>query len=89
MGILPARTLERVAQLPLLQGIFPSQGLNPDLLHCRQILYHLSYQGSPRILEWIAPTMWVVIAFTERKDSDCKRRQYAWLSKKGLWDFKA
>ena len=26
----------------LLQGIFPSQGLNPDLLHCRQILYHLS-----------------------------------------------
>ena len=31
----------------LLQGIFPTQGLNPDLLHCRQILYHLSHQGSP------------------------------------------
>ena len=29
----------------LLQGIFPTQGLNPDLLHCRQILYHLSQQG--------------------------------------------
>ena len=35
----------------LLQGIFPTQGLNLGLLHCRQILYHLSYQGSPRILE--------------------------------------
>ena len=31
----------------LLQGIFPTQGLNPGLLHCRQILYHLSYQRSP------------------------------------------
>ena len=30
----------------LLQVIFPSQGSNPGLLHCRQILYHLSYQGS-------------------------------------------
>ena len=30
----------------LLQGIFPTQGLNPDLLHCRKILYCLSYQGS-------------------------------------------
>ena len=29
-----------------LQGIFPIQGLNPHLLHCRQILYHLSHQGS-------------------------------------------
>ena len=36
----------------LLQGIFPIQGSNPGLLHCRQILYHLSHQGSPRILEW-------------------------------------
>ena len=31
-----------------LQGIFPSQGLNPDLLHCRWILYCLSQPGSPR-----------------------------------------
>ena len=30
----------------LLQGIFPTQGLNPGLLHCRQILYRLSYKGS-------------------------------------------
>jgi len=32
----------------LLQGIFPIQGLNSSILHFRQILYHLSYQGSPR-----------------------------------------
>ena len=31
----------------LLQGIFPTQGSNPGLLHCREILYQLSYQGSP------------------------------------------
>ena len=31
----------------LLQKIFPTQGLNPGLLHCRQILYHLSHRGSP------------------------------------------
>ena len=30
----------------LLQGIFPTQGLNLGFLHCRQILYHLSHQGS-------------------------------------------
>ena len=30
----------------LLQGIFMTQGLNLGLLHCRQILYHLTYQGS-------------------------------------------
>ena len=29
----------------LLQGIFPTEGLNLGLLHCRQILYHLSHQG--------------------------------------------
>ena len=31
----------------LLQGIFPTQGSNLDLLHCRQTLYCLSHQGSP------------------------------------------
>ena len=36
-----------VGSLSLLQGIFLTQGLNPGLLHCRRILYHLSYPGSP------------------------------------------
>ena len=39
--------------LSLLQGIFPSQGSNPGLPNCRQILYQLSHQGSPRILEGV------------------------------------
>ena len=38
----------------LLQGIFPTQGSNPGLPHCRWILYSLNHQGSPRILEWEA-----------------------------------
>ena len=31
----------------LFQGIFPMQGVNPGLFHCRWVLYHLSQQGSP------------------------------------------
>ena len=38
----------------LLQEIFPTWGSNPGLLNCRQILYQLSHQGSPRILELVA-----------------------------------
>ena len=39
----------RVGSHSLLQGIFPIQGSNPGLPHCRQILYQLNYQGSPNI----------------------------------------
>ena len=37
-----------VGSLSLLQQIFPTQESNWDLLHCRQILYQLSYQGSSK-----------------------------------------
>ena len=37
-----------VACRALFQGIFPTQESNQGLLHCKQILYHLSHQGSPR-----------------------------------------
>ena len=43
-----------VGSLSLLQGIFPTQGLNPSLPHCGWILYQLSHKGSPGILEWVA-----------------------------------
>ena len=43
-----------VGSLFLLQGIFPTQGSNPGLLHCWQVLYQLSHKGSPRILQWVA-----------------------------------
>ena len=36
-----------VGSLSLLQGIFPTQGSNPGLPHCRQILYQLSHKRSP------------------------------------------
>ena len=42
----PARILEWVA-IPFSGGIFQTQETNLGLLHCRQILYHLSHQGSP------------------------------------------
>ena len=55
-GLKPARLLcswyspgknTEVGSHSLLQEIFPTQGQKPGLLHCRQILYHLSHQGSP------------------------------------------
>ena len=45
-GISQARILEWVA-FSFSGGIIPTQGSNPGLLHCRQILYLLSHQGSP------------------------------------------
>ena len=40
VGILPGKSMG-VGCYVLLQGIWPTQGMNPDLLHCRWILYHL------------------------------------------------
>ena len=43
----------------LLQGLFPTQGLNPCLLHCRQILLPLSRWGSPWFLwVWVQNLFW-------------------------------
>ena len=51
-GLLQARILEWLA-FPF-STVFSTQGLNPGLPHCRQILYQLSHKGSPRILHWVA-----------------------------------
>ena len=60
-GPQPARLLcpqgfrqEYWSGLPCSSQIFPTQGSNSGLPHCRQILYHLSHQASPRIQEWVA-----------------------------------
>ena len=55
----------------LLQGIFPTQGWNPGLPHCRQMLYHLSHQGSQSD----------VIGVRENKDS----KEWWLKKKKGEW----
>ena len=44
-----------VGSCSLLQGIFPTQGSNPGLLHWRWILYQLSHKGSPRT--WTCSTV--------------------------------
>ena len=71
-----------VGSLSLLQGIFPTQGSNPSLPHCRQMLYLLSHKGSPRILEWVVcafssgssqPRNWTgVFFFTNWAIRECK-----------------
>ena len=45
-GDSPGKNTE-VGSHSLLQGIFPTQGSNLGLLHCRRVLYCLSHQGSP------------------------------------------
>ena len=47
----------------LLQGIFPTQGLNPGFLHCRQILYGLSYKGSPYSFKYVFIAFFNVCSF--------------------------
>ena len=43
-----------VGSLSLLQGIFPTQGSNPGLPHCGQILYQLSHKGSLKFHELLS-----------------------------------
>ena len=55
-----------MSSLSFLERIFPTQGLNLGFPHCRQILYQLSYQGSPQ-----GPLAWTnYIPPTEKWDSD-------------------
>ena len=51
-GILQARILERV-DIPFSGGVFPTQGSNPGVKRCRQILYHLRHQGGPYIYMYV------------------------------------
>ena len=48
--------------ISLLQRIFPTQGSNPGLHHCRQILYQLSHKGSPQIRKTDEPKVFYVVA---------------------------
>ena len=41
-----------VGRLSLLQGVFPTQESNRGLLHCRRILYQLSYEGRRHEIKW-------------------------------------
>ena len=56
----------------LLQGIFPTQGSNPGLPHCRQILYQLSHQGSP-LLWW---RFFLIVTLLTASDLPTKSTHY-------------
>ena len=47
----------------LLQGIFPTQGSNPGLQHCRQTFYCLSHQGSLIFIRYILFKSWLICGF--------------------------
>ena len=66
----------------------PNQGSNPSFLHCRWILYCLSHQVSPRILEWVAypfsrgtswPRNWTGVSWIARWFFT------SWGTREGLW----
>ena len=64
-----------VGCLCLLQGIFPTQRLNPGLLPCRQILYYLSHRGSPDICIHIADLGLPGGASGKEPACQCRRRK--------------
>ena len=66
-----------MGSLSLLQGIFPTQVSNPSLPYCRRILYQLSHNWSPRILEWVA------FLFSSGSSQQNEKETY-WMGKKIL-----
>ena len=75
-----------VGNLSLLQGIFPTQGSNPSLPHCRWILYQLSHKGRPKLgvkllisfskklsLSWISSSRKTTRTFSSVQSLSCVR----------------
>ena len=59
----------------LLQGIFPTQGSNLGLLHCRQILYHLSHKRSPYMLARVQNLSFPGGSSGKELASQCRRQE--------------
>ena len=78
-----------VGNLSLLQGIFPIQGSNPGLPHCRWILYQLNHKGSPE--KWYRQTYFQsknrdTEIENKRLDIKAGRRQMGWIGRLG-WTY--
>ena len=58
----------------LLQGIFSTQGLNPHHLHCTQIVYRLSNQGSPQLMMQVLKQL-SGNSFLQRSHLECVHRE--------------
>ena len=79
-GILQTRILQWVAR-SFSRGSFLTQALNPGLLHCKQILYHLSHQGCYIMLyngTNGSPFITLQVARPLRKHQRCSRIQQSW-----------
>ena len=69
----------------LLQGIFPTLALNPGLLHCRQMLYHPSHQGSPytwdgeRVIDKDS-SRWISTEVSHNNWEQPENTRYLWMS---------
>jgi len=70
----------RVGSHSLLQEIFPTQGLNPDLLHCRQSLYCLSHQKGTLTQIWL----WTQGKVIPRRQEKIKTEGH-WAKKTDVW----
>ena len=64
-----------VGSLFLLQGIFPTQGSNPGLPHCRQILYQLSHKGKPNDNQQTTP---IVNSLNDCRGCNTEWRRKTW-----------
>jgi len=60
----------------LLQGIFLTQGSNPGLPHCRQVLYHLSHQGSPYICMCVYICIYIPCVYIREYYSAIQRMEF-------------
>ena len=73
-----------VGSISLLQRIFPTQGSNPGLLHCRQMLYCLSHQGSPGGIKVTLKFIWrfLICRIDTRKYPSKYGITYLWMWKR-------
>ena len=61
--------------LSLLQWIFPIQESNQGLLHCRWILYQLSYEGSLQLTKDLVKDIYEAVGFLRPRLQLCKTKQ--------------
>ena len=87
-GIFQTRILEWVT-IPFSRRIFPTEGSNPGLLHYRQILYHLSHEGSPsnpkRDSNSIEMICWRLLALNICSDAEIKALMLPGALRAGSW----
>ena len=82
-------TVHEILQTRILEWVtvpFSGNLPNPGLPHCRRILYQLSHQGSPRILEWVVLSLlqWIFLTQASRLGRSCLSAVFVCSSAKSL-----